>query len=106
MPTSRVAGWSLSRTLMAQAFGSSWAPATRSAAFDTRIGGPVWLTGRASKGIARGLRSRGCQLIADPQSFLVTKANQLISGEVDRARRWGASLARAASASGAETPRG
>jgi len=65
------------------------------AAFDTRLRGPGWLFGRASKGIARGLRRRGCSLIADPQSFFVTKDNRLVTGETDRARQWGANLARA-----------
>jgi hypothetical protein len=67
----------------------------RAAAFDTRIGIPAWLSGRASKGIARGLQRKGCTLIAKPESFLVTKENHLRPGEIERAREWGAELARA-----------
>jgi hypothetical protein len=65
----------------------------RAAAFDTRIGIPASLSGRASKGIARKLRRHGCALVADPESFLVTKENRLEPGEAHRARRWGADLA-------------
>jgi hypothetical protein len=63
------------------------------AAFDTRIDAPVVLTGRASKGIARQLREHGCAVIADPESFLVTKASHLEDHEEQRAREWGARLA-------------
>jgi hypothetical protein len=62
------------------------------AAFDTRIAAPAALTGRASKGIARKLRRRGCNLVADPESFLVTKDNHLVDGEEMRAWDWGARL--------------
>ncbi len=65
----------------------------RAAAFDTRIDGPAVLTGRASKGIARRLRHRGFTVVAEPESFLVTKQNRLVDGEADRARTWGATLA-------------
>jgi hypothetical protein len=64
------------------------------AAFDTRIDGPVGLTGRAAKGIARRLRRRGFRLAIEPESFLVDKQNHLLPGEDDRATRWGARLAR------------
>jgi hypothetical protein len=65
----------------------------RAAAFDTRIDGPAPITGRASKVIARKLRQHRCTLIADPQSFLVTKDSHLEPDEADRARKWGAGLA-------------
>src|SRR5947207_2433055 len=65
----------------------------RAAAFDTRLDAPVVFTGRASKGIARALRQHRCSLIAEPESFLVTKATQLEPDEEARAHRWGASLA-------------
>jgi hypothetical protein len=65
------------------------------AAFDTRIDAPPVLTGRASKGITRELRRHGCTVIADPESFLVTKANHLEDHEEQRAREWGAVLATA-----------
>jgi hypothetical protein len=63
------------------------------AAFDTRLEGPVLLTGRASAGIAHRLRRHGFRLIVAPESFLVTKQNALADGEAARARTWGAGLA-------------
>lgn len=65
----------------------------RAAAFDTRIDAPAPLTGRASKAIARKLRQHRCTLIADPESFLVTKDSHLKPDEAERARKWGAHLA-------------
>jgi hypothetical protein len=65
------------------------------AAFDTRFDGPAVFTGRASKAIARQLARRGFTMIAPPESFLVTKANQLTPGEAGRATEWGRQLARA-----------
>lgn len=67
------------------------------AAFDTRMHGPAALTGRASKGIAKKLRHHGATLIAEPESFIVTKANHLETNEEQRARAWGQELARAMS---------
>ena len=66
--------------------------ATNAAAFDTRLNHSVALTGRASKGIARELRHHGAALIAEPQSFFVTKDNDLEPNEEARAREWGAQL--------------
>jgi hypothetical protein len=65
----------------------------RAAAFDTRIDAPAALTGRASKKIARKLRQHRCTLVADPESFLVTKDSHLEPDEAARARQWGADLA-------------
>lgn len=65
------------------------------AAFDTRMHGPAALTGRASKGIAKNLRHHGAALVADPESFIVTKENELEVDEEQRARAWGEDLARA-----------
>jgi len=64
---------------------------TRAAAFDTRTDGPALFTGRASGRIAKELRRHGYSLVAKPESFLV-KDNRLVSGEVERASGWGASL--------------
>lgn len=64
---------------------------TRVAAFDTRARGPAFLTGRASRPIARALEHHGGSLVAPPESFLTTK-NRLAPGELDRARRWGSAL--------------
>lgn len=65
----------------------------RAATFDTRLDAPAPFTGRASKGAAKALRRHGFNLVAEPESFLVTKENQLRPGEEDRARTWGARLA-------------
>jgi hypothetical protein len=67
------------------------------AAFDTRMNGPAIITGRASKGISSALRRQGYELIAKPESFRVTKANELCPGEQDRARSWGTALAQSLS---------
>jgi len=63
------------------------------AAFDTRLSGPAAFTGRAAKGVARLLERHGLTLIAEAESFLVTKDNQLAPGEEDRAQEWGKQLA-------------
>lgn len=67
----------------------------RSAAFDTRIDAPAVVTGRASKGIAKRLRRHGSTLVAEPESFLVTKENHLLPDEAAHARQWGRRLATA-----------
>lgn len=63
------------------------------AVFDTRIATPAILSGRASRHIAKLLERDGVALVSRPQSFLVSKENRLLPGELDRARRWGADLA-------------
>lgn len=65
----------------------------KAAAFDTRIHAPAALTGRASKGVARLLRAHGFELVAEPESFLVTKQDRLEPHETTRAREWGVKLA-------------
>ncbi|HYL50346.1 MAG TPA: flavodoxin domain-containing protein [Acidimicrobiia bacterium] len=67
----------------------------RAAAFDTRFDMPAALTGRASRGIARRLRAHGSGMIADPESFFVTRQNHLEPEEATRARDWGKHLAAA-----------
>jgi Flavodoxin domain len=62
------------------------------AAFDTRLHGPAVLTGRASKAAFRLLRAHGFELVAEPESFLVTKQDRLEPIETGRAREWGAKL--------------
>jgi flavodoxin len=65
------------------------------AAFDTRFGKPRWLTGSAAQRIARRLRRSGYRLVAPPESFFVIHTEgPLQDGEEDRARAWGAELAR------------
>lgn len=66
----------------------------QAAAFDTRIDKPVTLTGSAARGIAHRLRHHGYEVL-DTESFLVKDAEgPLEDGELDRARAWGAQLAR------------
>ena len=65
---------------------------TNAAAFDTRADMAAALTGRASKGIARRLRRHGATLVAEPESFFVTKQNHLEPDEERRAHEWGAQL--------------
>ena len=65
----------------------------KAAAFDTRLHGPAALTGRASKGVTRLLRAHGFDVVAEPESFLVTKQDRLEPQETTRAREWGTKLA-------------
>lgn len=63
------------------------------AVFDTRFNKPMWLTGSASKEIARRLRGKGYS-ITGTQSFLVqTTGGPLADGERERAVEWGRALA-------------
>jgi hypothetical protein len=74
-------------------FGSLGRYPVKAAAFDTRIHGPAALTGRAAKGVTRLLREHGFDVVAEPESFLVTKQDRLEPHEQDRARDWGTKLA-------------
>ena len=74
-------------------FGSLGDHPVRAAAFDTRMHGPAALTGRAAKGVSRLLRQHGFDVVAEPESFLVTKQDRLEPQEQDRARDWAAKLA-------------
>jgi hypothetical protein len=65
----------------------------KAAAFDTRFHGPAALTGRASKAVTRLLRAHGFDVVAEPESFLVTKQDRLEPQETARARDWGTRLA-------------
>ena len=76
--------------------------ATNAAAFDTRMDAPAAFTGRASKGIARKLRHHGAALLAEPESFFVTKTNHLEADEETRARKWGDRLGSLVDAGGGE----
>ena len=70
------------------------------ACFDTRFDKSRILTGSAAKTMARKLGRRGYRIIAEPESFFVLDAEgPLKEGELDRARRWGASLGTAAGVS-------
>ena len=74
-------------------FGSLGDYRVRAAAFDTRMHGPAALTGRAAKGVTRLLREHGFDVVAEPESFLVTKQDRLEPQEQNRARDWAAKLA-------------
>lgn len=74
------------------------------AAFDTRLDASPVLTGRASKGIAKRLRRAGATVVVPPESFLVTKANELVADETDHARAWGERLADELSAGARTNP--
>ena len=74
-------------------FGSLGRYPVKAAAFDTRLPGPAAMTGRASRGVTRLLRAHGFDVIAEPESFLVTKQDRLQPEETTRAREWGARLA-------------
>ena len=77
------------------------ADGARAAAFDTRLDRSPWLTGVASRGIAKRLRARGYEVLAT-ESFLVEDSEgPLEEGERDRARQWGVELARSVPAAGA-----
>lgn len=65
----------------------------KAAAFDTRAGAK--LAGGAARGIARRLRRHGYELAAKPEGFIIEDGQgPLREGERDRARAWGAALAR------------
>jgi hypothetical protein len=65
----------------------------RAAAFDTRMDRSAVVTGAAARGIARRLRRRGYEVLAEPESFLVEDSEgPLAEGELDRARAWGESF--------------
>jgi hypothetical protein len=65
---------------------------TPAAAFDTRLDGPEFMTGRASLGISRRLRHHGFDEVAAPKSFVVDKANSLLDGQLARAHEWVSSV--------------
>ena len=68
--------------------------ARAAAAFDTRIGGaPRWLTGSAAKHVDERLEKCGYRLVVEPESFLVTRHNELVDDEIERATTWGSSVA-------------
>jgi hypothetical protein len=79
-------------------FGSLDRHPVKAAAFDTRVHLPATLTGRASKGVAHLLHAHGFDVVAEPESFLVTKQDRLEPQETIRAREWGAKLAAAVAA--------
>ena len=81
------------------------AEGTLAAAFDTRLSGMPALTGRANRGIARLLTRRGCRVLVEPESFLVSGQNKLLDGEAVRARAWGVQVGETARAALATSER-
>jgi hypothetical protein len=76
------------------------ASGARAAAFDTRA--DFRFAGGAAEGIARRLRHHGYRMLAAPEGFLVEDvAGPLRQGEPERARTWGAGVARLALRAGA-----
>jgi hypothetical protein len=67
--------------------------APAAAAFDTRVNWPRLLSGAAADGIAKRLQTLGARLVVPPESFIVSTKPELLPGELERARAWGASLA-------------
>jgi hypothetical protein len=66
------------------------------AAFDTRVHASTLITGQASNGIAKRLRTHRFDLVVDRESFFVDKSNHLEPDEADRATAWGRRVAEAA----------
>jgi hypothetical protein len=65
------------------------------AAFDTRTDAP--LAGGAAHGIAHRLRRHGYEMLCEPEGFLIDgPEGPLRQGELERARNWGAAIARRA----------
>jgi flavodoxin len=78
----------------------------KAAAFDTRYRMAAWLSGSAAKRIARHLRKLGAKLIVPAESFFMERdlpsegqkrrheLEHLEPGEVERAAKWAAGLAK------------
>lgn len=65
-------------------------PGGRAAVFDTRLASPI--AGSAARPVGRTLHRLGW-LVSKPQHFIVTDmTGPLRDGELERARKWGASL--------------
>lgn len=71
------------------------------AVYDTRFRPPAWLVGHPARQVSRKLRHLGATVLAPAESFFVDKHEQLVAGELDRARAWGEELRRRAEASAA-----
>jgi hypothetical protein len=64
----------------------------RSAAFDTQVKGPF---GKGAPTVAKTLESKGYPRLVEPTGFVVEgRYGPLRDGELERARAWGAELAR------------
>jgi flavodoxin len=65
----------------------------KAAAFDTRADQSPWLTGAASRGIAKRLRRRGYDVFSTESFVVEDSEGPLAAGELDRAWAWAAKLA-------------
>ena len=65
------------------------------AAFDTRLDKSPWLTGVASRGIAKRLHARGYDVLGTSSFLVADSEGPLEEGELERARAWGRELAAA-----------
>jgi flavodoxin len=64
------------------------------ASFDTRMRWPSWVSGAASRGIAKSLEAAGGRPLLPPESFFVKGSPpELEAGELERAEGWGRALA-------------
>lgn len=63
------------------------------ATFDTRASIPEIFGGSAARRAAQRLTELGATVICEPQSFLVDSGSRLITGEVERAHRFGGAVA-------------
>lgn len=64
-----------------------------SAAFDTSVNWPRWLSGSAAEGIRQRLERVGAKRpTVATESFIVSMEPEMPPGELERARSWGASL--------------
>jgi flavodoxin len=86
--------------MMFDRFESKSLAGVATAAFDTRLQGPGWLTGSAAARIARHLDRLGGRAVTPPESFFVARPQgsregtpALNQGELERARSWAADLA-------------
>jgi hypothetical protein len=71
------------------------------ATFDTRLDKSPTLTGTAARGIARRLRRHGYQVVGSESFVVEDTEGPLEQGELERARAWGAELARQLAATAA-----
>ena len=68
------------------------------AVFDTRLWWPKALSGSAAEGIAGRLREAGADVVAPPESFIVSMKPELQAGEAERATAWASTIAAAIAA--------
>ena len=80
------------------------ASGSRAAAFDTRLDRAQWVTGAASRGLAKRLGRDGFTVVSTASCLVTDSDGPLVEGELERARQWGAELAASIPAAGAVAP--